>query len=558
MNGANALIRSLVDQGVEVVFGLPGGQAIPIYDALYEREDLRNLLMRHEQGAVHAADGYARATGKVGVCIATSGPGATNLVTGLATAYMDSIPVLAITGQVKTTALGKDSFQEADITGITLPVTKHNFLVKNADDLPRVIAEAMYIASTGRPGPVLVDIPIDVSLAETDYKPVKEVNIRSYSPHIEINDEDIKRAAELINASERPVIYAGGGVVLSGASEEITKLSDMTHILVTTTLLGKGAISEYSPHSLGMLGMHGTAYANHAVDQCDLLIAIGARFDDRVTGKLAAFAKRAKVIHIDIDPAEIGKTVAPDVSVIGDCKEVLTRLIPMVNPRQETDWNKKIMQWRTEFALKCPADDGEIHPQCVIDCLSEMTKGEAIIVTDVGQHQMFTALYYKTTSPKRFLSSGGLGTMGYGFPAGIGAAVGCPDLPVFAICGDGGFQMTLQELAPALEYKVPVKIVLMNNRYLGMVRQWQELFWNRRYSGVDISYQPDFKLLAEAYGAVGIVIEKPGEVKDAFARSLEIKDKPVILDFHIAREENVFPMIPAGQSIEEMMVNRPR
>ncbi|MCE5198141.1 MAG: biosynthetic-type acetolactate synthase large subunit [Armatimonadota bacterium] len=560
MTGAQALVQSLIDHGVEIIFGLPGGQAIPIYDALYDRKDLINVLMRHEQGAAHAADGYARATGKVGVCLATSGPGATNLVTGLATAYMDSIPVLAITGQVRTTALGKDAFQEADITGISLPVTKHNYLVKDAKDLPRVIAEAMYVASTGRPGPVLVDIPIDVSFAKFDYEPVTEVNIRSYSPiqGESITEENLNAAAKMIAESERPVLYAGGGVVLAGASEELLALSEKTHILVANTLLGKGAIPETHPHSLGMLGMHGTAYANHAVDKCDLLIAVGARFDDRVTGKLAAFAKRAKVIHIDIDAAEVAKTVTPDISIVGDCKRVLSLLLDKVEPRGETEWNKQIKQWQQDFPLHCPSDDSQLYAQCIIERLWEHTKGEAIIVTDVGQHQMFTALHYKVTKPRRFLSSGGLGTMGYGFPAAIGAAMGCPDLPVFAICGDGGFQMTLQELAPSLEYKVPVKIVLLNNRYLGMVRQWQELFYNKRYSGVNIEFQPDFKMLAEAYGCVGIRIDKMSEVDAAIEKAMEINDRPVILDFHTAREENVFPMIPAGESIEQMMVNRPK
>lgn len=558
MTGAQALVQSLVDHGVEIIFGIPGGYVIPIYDALYEHKEIKNMLMRHEQGAVHAADGYARATGKVGVVLATSGPGATNLVTGLGTAYMDSIPVLAITGQARTTALGKDSFQEADITGITMPITKHNYLLKDVKDLPRVIAEAMYVASTGRPGPVLVDIPMDVVLSQVDYEPVKSVSIRSYSPTVKLDESKIEEAAKLINESERPVLYVGGGVIASGASEELVKLSEKTHILVTTTLMGKGAIPETHPHSLGMLGMHGTAYANHAVDKCDLLIAVGARFDDRVTGKLAVFAQGAKVIHIDIDPAEISKTVPVDVAVIGDCKEILAKLIKKISPREETDWNKQIMQWRNEFALTCPIDDTQVLPQCVINRLWEMTKGEAVVVTDVGQHQMFTALHYKVTKPRRFLSSGGLGTMGFGFPAAIGAKVGTPDLPVFVICGDGGFQMTLQELAPALEHKIPVKIVLLNNRYLGMVRQWQELFWNRRYSGVDISFQPDFKMLAEAYGCVGIKIDKMSEVDAAFEKAMEINDRPVLLDFHTAREENVFPMIPAGQSIEEMMVNRPK
>lgn len=558
MNGANALVQSLVDHGVEVVFGIPGGVMIPIYDALYGRTDLRNILMRHEQGAAHAADGYARATGKVGVCFATSGPGATNLVTGLATAHMDSIPVLAVTGQVRTTALGKDAFQEADITGITLPVTKHNFLLKDVADLPRVVAEALHIASTGRPGPVLIDIPMDVSIAETDYQPVTDVRIRSYSPERHIDDAAIDQAAEMIAKAERPVIYAGGGVIASGASEELTALSEKTHILVATTLLGKGAIPETHPHSLGMLGMHGTAYANYAVHECDLLIAVGARFDDRVTGKLAAFAQSASVIHIDIDPAEMGKTVKVDAAIVGDCKEILRRLVERIPECQETEWNKRIMQWREQFALTCPADENNLPPQCVIDRIWNITQGDAILVTDVGQHQMFAALFYKVTRPRGFLSSGGLGTMGYGFPAAIGAQIGCPDSVVIAVCGDGGFQMTLQELAPAVEHRLPVKIMLMNNGYLGMVRQWQELFWSGRYSGVDISVQPDFKMLAEAYGAVGIRVERMSDVDDAIRRALEVDDRPVIVDFRVSREENVFPMIPAGQSIEEMMVNRPR
>lgn len=558
MNGANALVQSLVDQGVEIVFGIPGGVMIPIYDALYDRKDLRNMLMRHEQGAAHAADGYARATGRVGVCFATSGPGATNLVTGLATAQMDSIPVLAVTGQCRTTAIGKDSFQEADITGITMPITKHNYLVKDASQIPRIVAEAIYIARTGRPGPVLIDVPMDMSLAEIDYQPVREVKIRSYSPEFEIDESAIDAAAELIARAERPVLYAGGGVISSGASAELVALSEKTHILVTTTLLGKGAIPETHPHSLGMLGMHGTAYANHAVHNCDLLIAVGARFDDRVTGKLAAFARKAKVIHIDIDPAEIGKTVPADVAIVGDCKQILQRLVSKVEPRGETDWNKQIMKWRNEFPLVCPMDEERLLPQCVISKIWEMTKGDVVLVTDVGQHQMFAALHYKVTRPRRFLSSGGLGTMGYGLPAAIGAQVGCPDETVVAICGDGGFQMTVQELAPAVEHKLPIKICLMNNKYLGMVRQWQELFWNNRYSGVDISVQPDFVKLAEAYGAAGIRVEKMSEVEPAFKKALEINDRPTIIDFVVRREENVFPMIPAGQSIEEMMVNRPK
>jgi acetolactate synthase-1/2/3 large subunit len=399
---------------------------------------------------------------------------------------------------------------------------------------------------------------MDMSLTEIDYEPVREVKTRGYSAEVEIDEKAIEAAAELIAKAERPVLYTGGGVITSGASDELLALSEKTHILVTTTLLGKGGIPETHPHSLGMLGMHGTAYANHAVHNCDLLIAVGARFDDRVTGKLAAFAKKAKVIHMDIDPAEIGKTVPVDLAVIGDCKEVLKRLIAKVEPRTETDWNKQIMKWRNEFPVVCPADEERLLPQCVIGKIWEMTRGEVIVVTDVGQHQMFTALHYKVTKPRHFLSSGGLGTMGYGFPAAIGAQVGCPDKTVVAICGDGGFQMTLQELAPAVEHKLPIKIALMNNRYLGMVRQWQELFWNGRYSGVDISAQPDFVKLAEAYGAVGLRVNKMSEIEPAWQKAMEVNDRPTIIDFVVSREENVFPMIPSGQSIEEMMVNRPK
>lgn len=555
--GAQALLESLKHEGVEVIFGFPGGVVLPIYDCLYDCKGIRHILVRHEQGAAHAADGYARATGKVGVCLATSGPGATNLVTGIATAYMDSIPIVAITGQVRTTALGKDSFQEADITGITMPITKHNFLLKSAKDIPEVVAKAFYIARTGRPGPVLIDVPMDVSLGQLDYKPVKEVDIPSYRPTTVGHPLQIKKAAKAIAAAERPVIYAGGGVISSGASRELLELSERTHILVTTTLLGKGAIPETHPHSLGMLGMHGTAYANYAVANCDLLIAIGARFDDRVTGKLDAFAKHARVIHIDIDPAEIGKTVHVDIPIVGDCKAILQELLRRVEPREETEWNQRVMRWREEYPLHYGQDD-KLYPQYVIEKILEVTDGEAIAVTGVGQHQMWAAQFYKCKYPRQFLSSGGLGTMGYGFPAGIGAQIGCPDKIVFVIDGDGSFQMNVQELMTAVSHKVPVKIAILNNQYLGMVRQWQELFWNRRYSGVDIEAQPDFVKLAEAYGAVGLRVTDKKDVESAIRKSLEYTDRPVLIDFHIAREENVFPMIPAGQSIEEMMVHRPK
>ncbi|MCL6518327.1 MAG: biosynthetic-type acetolactate synthase large subunit [Armatimonadetes bacterium] len=556
ITGAQALLESLRREGVEVIFGFPGGVMLPIYDCLYDCKDIRHILVRHEQGAAHAADGYARATGKVGVCCATSGPGATNLVTGIATAYMDSIPIVAITGQVRTTALGKDSFQEADITGITMPITKHNFLVKNSKDVPEIVAEAFHIARTGRPGPVLIDMPMDVSLGVIDYKPVTNVDIPSYKPNTVGHPLQIKKAAKLIASAERPVIYAGGGVISSGASPELLELSERTSILVTTTLLGKGAFPETHPNSLGMLGMHGTAYANYAVAHCDLLIAIGARFDDRVTGKLDAFAQKAKVIHIDIDPAEIGKTVHVDVPIVGDCKLVLQDLLKYVEPRKPTSWNEQVMKWKAEYPLHY--SENGLLPQYVIEKIWEVTNGEAVVATGVGQHQMWAAQFYKCKYPRQFLSSGGLGTMGFGFPAGIGAKVGRPNDIVFVIDGDGSFQMTLQELIVAVENKIAVKVAILNNQYLGMVRQWQELFWNRRYAGVDIAAQPDFVKLAEAYGAVGMRIEKKEQVVDALKKSLEYDNVPVIMDFHIEREENVFPMIPAGQSIEEMMVRRPK
>ena len=553
MTGAQALIKSLVHQGVEVIFGIPGGVMIPIYDALYDCDEIKNYLMRHEQGAAHAADGYARASGKVGVCFATSGPGATNLVTGIANAYMDSIPMVAITGQVRTTALGKDAFQEADITGITMPITKHNYLIKNVQDIPRIIAEAFHIAGTGRPGPVLVDIPVDVSQAEVNYEPVTKVELRSYKPTEKGHPLQISKAAKAIAEAERPVLYAGGGVISADAGKELLDLTEKTHILVGTTLLGKGAIPETHPHCLGMLGMHGTVYANYAVAHCDLLIAVGARFDDRVTGKLDEFANKAKVIHIDVDPAEIGKTVRVDIPIVGDCKKVLAELIKKIEPRKETDWNKRITEWREQHPIACPTDTKEVYPQCVIAAAWELTGGDAICVTDVGQHQMWAAQFYKCAGPRKFLSSGGLGTMGYGLPAAFGAQVAKPGETVLHIAGDGSLQMTIQELAPAVQHKLPIKTLLMNNQYLGMVRQWQELFWNKRYSGVDISAQPDFVKLAEAYGAVGLRVTKHQDIEPAIRKAMDVKDVPTIIDFRIAKEENVFPMIPSGKGVRDII-----
>ena len=535
ITGAQALIESLKHEGVDLVFGYPGGVMLPIYDALYDCEGLRHILVRHEQGGAHAADGYARATGKVGVCFATSGPGATNLVTGLATAYMDSIPIVAITGQVRTTALGKDAFQEADITGITMPITKHNYLLKSSADIPRVVAEAFHIARSGRPGPVLIDIPMDVSTGMLDYKPVTSPDIASYKPTTTGHPRQIIRAAKAIAAAERPVLYVGGGVVSSGAAPEVLELSERTHILVTTTLLGKGAIPETHPHSLGMLGMHGTAYANYAVAHCDLLVAVGARFDDRVTGKLDVFAQKAKVIHIDIDPAEIGKTVHVDIPIVGDSKTVLTGLLKRVEPRGETEWNEQIMQWKKDYPLHY-GDDG-LYPQYVIEKIWEATNGEAIVATEVGQHQMWTAQFFKCKYPRQFLSSGGLGTMGYGLPAGIGAKFGCPDREVFVIAGDGSIQMNIQEMMTAVANKIAIKIAILNNGCLGMVRQWQELFYNQRYSGVDMTAQPDFVKLAEAYGGHGIRCDDPAKLDDAILEMIDTP-KPVIFDCRVAALAN--------------------
>jgi acetolactate synthase-1/2/3 large subunit len=529
---------------------------LPIYDALYDVEGLEHILVRHEQGASHMADGYARATGKVGVCLATSGPGATNLVTGIATAYMDSIPMVAITGQVRTTAIGKDAFQEADITGITMPITKHNFLVKVVEDLPRTLAEAFYIARSGRPGPVLVDIPLDVGKNTMEWEPAdypRKVDIPSYRPNTRGHEMQIRKAAQYIAESKRPVLYVGGGAIASDAQAEVTELAERTNTLVTTTLLGKGAIDEYHNLSMGMLGMHGTAYANHAVNNCDLLIAVGARFDDRVTGKVDKFALGAKVIHIDIDPAEIGKVRVPDVPIVGDVKTVLRELLKNVADKPWTEWNDRIMEWKRLFPLVYP-NDGKLYAEFIIDQINELTHGEAIMTTDVGQHQMWAAQYFKCRRPRQWITSGGLGTMGYGLPAAIGAQMAFPDRTVINLSGDGSFQMCSQELMTATVYGLPVINMIINNRSLGMVRQWQELFYKERYSHVDLQASPDFVKLVEAYGGVGMRITKPDEVRGALEEALKVKDRPVVIDGVIPTEENVYPMIPSGESISEMRI----
>jgi len=559
LSGAQILLECLRQEEVTHIFGYPGGAVLPIYDAIFDCHDIKHILVRHEQGAAHMADGFARSTGKVGVCLATSGPGATNLVTGIATAYMDSIPMVAITGQVRTSALGKDAFQEADITGITMPITKHNYLVKKVEDLAGVLAEAFYIARSGRPGPVLVDIPLDVSKNIIDFDPAsyaKQVNIPSYkpaSPQGRIPELQIRKAAQLIAESRRPVLYVGGGAIASGAQAEVTALAELTNILTTTTLLGKGALDETHPLSMGMLGMHGTAYANHAVNQSDLLIAVGARFDDRVTGNVEKFATGARIIHIDIDPAEIGKVMQPDVPIVGDVKAILTELLKQVAPRPADDWNDTILEWKRRFPLSYP-EDGKLYAEWAIEQIGEIFDNDCIMATDVGQHQMWAAQYFKCRRPRQWVTSGGLGTMGFGLPAAIGAQFANPDKRVVCLSGDGSFQMMTQELMTATVYGQPVITVVVNNRTLGMVRQWQEMFYEERYSQVDLQASPDFVKLCEAYGGVGFRAETPAELIDALHKAKEVTDRPVVIDCVVPTEENVYPMIPSGQTIAEMMV----
>jgi acetolactate synthase-1/2/3 large subunit len=552
MRGAKILLESLKQEGVDVIFGISGGSVIDIFDALYDEKVIKYYLTCHEQAAAHAADGYSRATGKVGVCLATSGPGATNLVTGIATAHMDSIPMVAITGQVYSHLIGNDAFQEADVTGITRPVTKHNFLVKDVKELATTIKEAFYIARTGRPGPVLVDIAKDAQQKETEFIYPKEVNIRSYKPIYEGHPKQITKAAEMINSSTKAIIYAGGGIILSGAHLELLELAEKIQAPVTTTLLGMGGFPQTHELSLDMLGMHGTAYANKAIVNCDLIIAIGARFDDRITGRLDKFARESKIIHIDIDPAAISKNVKVDIPIVGDCKSVLTELNKLVQKPENDEWLKQVAEWKQKMPLSYDHDSPLIKPQYVVEQIYEATKGEAIITTEVGQNQMWAAQFYKYTKPRTFLSSGGLGTMGYGFPAAIGAQVGCPDKIIFDIAGDGSIQMNIQELTTAVAYKLPVKVAILNNRYLGMVRQWQDLFYKGRKFGVDLERDPDFVKIAEAFGATGILVEKPEDVRPALVRAIETPG-PVFLNFMIDRNENVFPMVPAGAPLDEML-----
>lgn len=551
MKGTELLIAGLKKEKVDVIFGYPGGVILPLCDHLYD-SGIKFILVRHEQGAAHAADGYARASGKVGVCLATSGPGSTNLVTGIATAYMDSIPLVAITGQVATHLIGNDAFQEVDTTGITRPITKHNYLVKEIKELPRIIKEAFHIASTGRPGPVLIDLPVDIQREESDSSYPEKIDMRSYKPVYEGHPLQIDKAWKLIEDSKKPLIIVGGGTIISGASELLKKFIETTSIPYAFTLMGLGAVPVDSPLSLGMIGMHGTMYANYAIMESDLLISVGCRFDDRVTGKLDEFAPSAKIIHIDIDPSAIGKNVNVDVPIVGDAKIILKKLLGKAKSLNLKLWIKKVKSWKEKYPLTY--EKKGLRPQAVVETISDITKGEAIICTEVGQNQMWSAQFYKFKKPRTLITSGGLGTMGFGFPAAIGAQIACPDRIVIDIAGDGSIQMNIQELATAVYNKLPIKIVILNNRCLGMVRQWQQLFYERRYAFTCMEgAQPDFVKLAEAYGAIGFRVDTSESFEKVFKKSLEEKEKPVMIDCRVEPEENVFPMVPAGVSLNQML-----
>ena len=560
-SGADGLLKVFEGEGVDVIFGFPGGAVIPIYDKLYHKiqdGSMRHILPRHEQGGIHAADGYARSTGKVGVCMATSGPGAMNLVTGLATAHMDSIPLVAITGQVKTFAIGKDAFQEADTIGVTMPVTKHNYLLKDPCDLPDVAREAFHIAKTGRPGPVLIDVPFDVSAGSCTWVDRDIPAIPGYEPPGKGDPEKVNQAAQAINASDRPVLYIGGGVLASGASDLVKELAERANIYVVHTLMGKGAFPETHELSMGMPGMHGMAYASHALQHAGLIICIGARFDDRVTGDPSKFSPGASVIHVDVDPAEINKVRKADVGIVGSAKLVLEQLLELVEPRQPGEWEAHLKEWRRTHPLAYDTDPSDgIAPQYVVEQLWQATEGQAIISTEVGQNQMWAAQYYRCSFPRQFLSSGGLGTMGYGFQAAIGAQIGNPDRIVADIAGDGSIQMNIQELATAVVHKLPVKIVILNNGALGMVRQWQDLFFDKRYSETILTGNPDFVKLAEAYGAAGFRVTEKDQVRPTLDKAMQITDRPTVMDFLTPEGENVFPMIPAGKTFEDMMETGP-
>ncbi|HZK18181.1 MAG TPA: biosynthetic-type acetolactate synthase large subunit [Clostridia bacterium] len=552
ISAAEAIVRCLEDEKVELIFGYPGGAMLPVYDALYNTS-VKHVLVRHEQGATHAANGYAMATGKVGVCMATSGPGATNLVTGIANAYMDSNPLVLFTGQVPTNVVGTDSFQEVDITGITMPVVKHNYLLKDPGEVLQTVKRAFHIASTGRPGPVLIDLPKDIASATVKYKIPENLELPGYKPTYKGHPAQIQQAAKQIMKSERPVIYAGGGIIISECSEELRTLAEMISAPVTTTLRGLGCFPGDHPLSVGMLGMHGTRYANKAVTNCDLLITLGARFDDRVTGKIAAFAPNAKVIHVDIDPAEIGKNIRSHLPIVGDLKHVLQTLLPLLKKKEETQWLEQVQEWKREFPLSYDREgekNGKVKPQYLVEQLCEATQGDAIVVTDVGQHQMWVAQYYKFKYPRSFVTSGGLGCMGFGLPASIGAQLGAPDRKVIAVAGDGGFQMTMTELGTLVEQKLPIKIFIFNNKSLGMVRQLQKFYCDERYVAVDFDFCPDFNKLADVYGIKNYLIENHDDVAKIIPEALDYPGA-VLVNCIISAEEDVLPMVLTGSSIED-------
>jgi acetolactate synthase-1/2/3 large subunit len=555
-SGAEVIIQCLIREGVEYVFGYPGGAAIPLFDALVDA-NIKLVLVRHEQGATHMADGYARATGKPGVVLVTSGPGATNTVTGILTAQMDSSPIIVLCGQTISPMLGKDAFQEADVTGITYPVVKHSYLVKNTNDLPRIMKEAFHIATTGRPGPVLLDLPKDITSGPCTAPQVDTVDLPGYETPGIPSMESLQKAADLISRARKPLLYVGQGAVIAGAGKAITQLIEKLNAPMVNTLLGKGAVAEDHPLNLGMLGMHGTAYANKAILDCDLIFSIGARWDDRITGKLSEFCPGATKLHLDVDPAEFGKIIQPDCSMVGDAKRGIEALLPLVGKLDSAEWVKQCAAWRKQYPLRYPKQGG-LRAQQVLDELDKLTRGKAIITTDVGQHQMWAAQFLRSTFNRSWITSGGAGTMGFGFPAAIGAQLGVPDRPVWAVVGDGGFQMTLCELATAQIQKLPLKVLIINNNYLGMVRQWQELFFDNRYSGVDMVGNPDFVKLAEAYGVKAFRIRRSGDVKRVLKAAAAYTDGPCVIEAEVVQEDNVFPMIPAGAGYKEMLIERPK